>query len=162
MRRAIGITLEGDRWDGDGGRQRQPLLQIVILRLAFFESQTPAVIVDDDRNMIGIGESGGAALEGRVVEIPFGRRGLPNEPVSSTQVIRSFSSATGMPPHSYLVGLRVERAKSALRSGLSPAAAALDVGFSDQSQLTRHFKRLTGVMPGRFTSMTDPRATRAG
>jgi AraC-like DNA-binding protein len=72
--------------------------------------------------------------------------------VSGTQVIRAFSSATGMPPHSYLVSLRVERAKAALRAGLSPAATALEVGFSDQSQLTRHFKRLTGVTPGRFAS----------
>jgi AraC-like DNA-binding protein len=72
--------------------------------------------------------------------------------VSETQVIRAFSAATGMPPHSYLVSLRVERAKRLLRAGTSPAATALDVGFSDQSQLTRHFKRLTGVTPGRFAA----------
>ena len=68
--------------------------------------------------------------------------------VSGTQVIRSFSAGTGMPPHSYLVSLRVERAKVLLRSGRSPAETALKVGFSDQSQLTRHFKRVTGVNPG--------------
>ena len=72
--------------------------------------------------------------------------------VSATQVIRAFSAATGMPPHSYLVSLRVERAKGLLRAGSSPAATALNVGFSDQSQLTRHFKRLTGVTPGRFAA----------
>jgi AraC-like DNA-binding protein len=72
--------------------------------------------------------------------------------VSDTQVIRAFSAETGMPPHSYLVSLRVERAKALLRAGTSPAAAALRVGFSDQSQLTRHFKRLTGVTPGRFAA----------
>jgi AraC-like DNA-binding protein len=72
--------------------------------------------------------------------------------VSSTQVIRSFSAATGMPPHAYLVSLRVERAKAALRGGASLAATAFEVGFSDQSQLTRHFKRLTGVTPGRFAA----------
>jgi AraC-like DNA-binding protein len=80
--------------------------------------------------------------------------------VSATQVIRAFSTATGMPPHSYLVSLRVERAKAALRAGLSPAAAALDVGFSDQSQLTRHFKRLTGVTPGRFASEVVPQGNK--
>ena len=72
--------------------------------------------------------------------------------VSGTQVIRAFSAATGMPPHSYLVSLRVERAKALLRVGTGLAEAALEVGFSDQSQFTRHFKRLTGVTPGRFAA----------
>ena len=80
--------------------------------------------------------------------------------VSGTQVIRAFSYATGMPPHSYLVSLRVERAKAALSAGISPAATALDVGFSDQSQLTRHFKRLTGVTPGRFAAEMSPQRKR--
>jgi AraC-like DNA-binding protein len=75
--------------------------------------------------------------------------------VSNTQVIRAFSAGTGMPPHSYLVSLRVERAKAVLRTGTRPAEAAL-VGFSDQSQLTRHFKRLTGVTPGRFAAEVSP------
>jgi AraC-like DNA-binding protein len=77
--------------------------------------------------------------------------------VSNTQVIRAFSAATGMPPHSYLVSLRVERAKAALRRGSSPAQAAYLAGFSDQSQLTRHFKRLTGVTPGRYAAEASPR-----
>ena len=76
--------------------------------------------------------------------------------VSETQVIRAFSAATGMPPHSYLVSLRVERAKKLLRAGTSPAATALEVGFSDQSQLTRHFKHVTGVTPGRFAAQMSP------
>jgi AraC-like DNA-binding protein len=75
--------------------------------------------------------------------------------VSGTHVIRAFSAATGMPPHAYLVSLRVERAKALLRTGSRPAEAALEAGFSDQSQLTRHFKRLTGVTPGRFAAQTS-------
>jgi AraC-like DNA-binding protein len=76
--------------------------------------------------------------------------------VSDTQVIRAFSAATGMPPHSYLVSLRVERAKAALRAGSSPAMAAYTAGFSDQSQMNRHFKRLTGTTPGRFAAEVSP------
>jgi AraC-like DNA-binding protein len=76
--------------------------------------------------------------------------------VSGTQVIRAFSAETGMPPHSYLVSLRVERAKALLRSGIGLAEAALDAGFSDQSQFTRHFKRLTGATPGRFAAEMSP------
>jgi AraC-like DNA-binding protein len=81
--------------------------------------------------------------------------------VSSTQVIRAFSAGTGMPPHSYLISLRVERAKALLRAGAGLAEAALDVGFSDQSQFTRHFKRLTGVTPGRFAAEVSPRKPRS-
>ena len=77
--------------------------------------------------------------------------------VSGTHVIRTFSAATGMPPHAYLVSLRVERAKALLREGHSPTEAALETGFYDQSQLTRHFKRVTGVTPARFAAqMSSP------
>ncbi|MBB4261346.1 AraC family transcriptional regulator [Bradyrhizobium sp. CIR3A] len=80
--------------------------------------------------------------------------------VSNTQVIRAFSAATGMPPHAYLVSLRVERAKVLLRAGHRLAETALQVGFADQSQFTRHFKRLTGATPGRFAVEVSPRKVR--
>jgi AraC-like DNA-binding protein len=70
--------------------------------------------------------------------------------VSTTHVVRSFTRAIGMPPHAYLIGLRVERAKSAIRLGHSLADAALASGFGDQSQLTRHFGAVTGMTPGSY------------
>jgi AraC-like DNA-binding protein len=70
--------------------------------------------------------------------------------VSTTHVVRSFTRAIGMPPHAYLIGLRVERAKSAIRLGHSLADAALVSGFGDQSQLTRHFRSVTGMTPGYY------------
>ena len=47
---------------------------------------------------------------------------------------------------------RVERAKQLLqgRGDLSLAEVAACAGFSDQSQFSRHFKRLVGVTPGQF------------
>jgi AraC-like DNA-binding protein len=47
---------------------------------------------------------------------------------------------------------RVDRAKQLLQCGgdLSLAELAAHAGFSDQSQLTRHFKRIVGVTPGQF------------
>ena len=75
--------------------------------------------------------------------------------VSETQVIRSFSAAEGLPPHAYLVALRVERAKRLIRDGLSLADVADQAGFSDQSHMSRHFKRLTSVTPGQFAKATD-------
>jgi len=64
---------------------------------------------------------------------------------------RQFKAATGLPPHQFVIMRRVERAKLLLQgSDLSLAEVALRAGFSDQSQFSRHFKRLVGVTPGRF------------
>jgi AraC family transcriptional regulator len=65
---------------------------------------------------------------------------------------RQFKAATGLPPHQFLITRRVERAQQILRGrgGLSLAEVAIGVGFSDQSQLCFHFKRIVGVTPGQF------------
>jgi AraC family transcriptional regulator len=65
---------------------------------------------------------------------------------------RQFKAATGLPPHQYVLARRVERAKQLLQTGgdLSLAEVAAYAGFSDQSQFSRHFKRLVGVTPGQF------------
>jgi AraC family transcriptional regulator len=65
---------------------------------------------------------------------------------------RQFKAATGLPPHQYVILRRVERAKQLLQAGtdLSLAELSLRVGFSDQSQFSRHFKRLVSVTPGQF------------
>jgi AraC family transcriptional regulator len=65
---------------------------------------------------------------------------------------RQFKTATGLPPHQFLITRRVERAQQILRGrgSLNLAEVAIGVGFSDQSQLCFHFKRIVGVTPGRF------------
>jgi AraC family transcriptional regulator len=65
---------------------------------------------------------------------------------------RQFKAATGLPPHRYVIGHRVERAKRLLQGGdeLSLGQVAAHAGFSDQSHFSRHFKRLVGVTPGQF------------
>jgi AraC family transcriptional regulator len=65
---------------------------------------------------------------------------------------RQFKAATGLPPYQYVIMRRVERAKHLLQGGgdLSLAEVAANAGFSDQSQFSRHFKRLVGVTPGQF------------
>ena len=65
---------------------------------------------------------------------------------------RQFKAATGLPPHQYVIVRRVERARELLHVGtdLSLAEVAAHAGFLDQSQFSRHFKRLVGVTPGQF------------
>jgi AraC family transcriptional regulator len=65
---------------------------------------------------------------------------------------RQFKTATGLPPHQYVILRRVERAKQLLQAetGLSLAEVALRAGFSDQSMFCLHFKLLVGVTPRQF------------
>lgn len=65
-------------------------------------------------------------------------------------LIRAFRKETGTTPHSYLVNRRTLAARQLLRTGTSPADAALAVGFFDQSHLTRAFKARHGVTPGAY------------
>lgn len=71
---------------------------------------------------------------------------------------RAFKDAVGYAPHQYLIRQRVERAKQMLLVGRrSPAEVAGEVGFCDQSHLTRHFKRVTGTTPSQFMRITSGR-----
>jgi AraC family transcriptional regulator len=72
--------------------------------------------------------------------------------LSPDHFARQFKAATGLPPHQFLITRRVERAQQLLRGRecVSLAEVAIGVGFSDQSQLCFHFKRIVGVTPGQF------------
>ena len=63
---------------------------------------------------------------------------------------RAFRAQIGMPPHAYLTNLRVLRAKALLKQGLRASDVAPRVGLYDQSQLTRHFRRIVGTTPARY------------
>ncbi|MBD1811972.1 AraC family transcriptional regulator [Microcoleus vaginatus DQ-U2] len=61
---------------------------------------------------------------------------------------RAFKQSVGISPHQYVIQQRVERAKQLLLQGkMSLAEIAIACGFTHQSHLNRHFKRLTGVTP---------------
>jgi AraC-like DNA-binding protein len=63
-------------------------------------------------------------------------------------LVRAFAREWGVTPHAYLVQARVNRAAAMLRQGVSPATAAAESGFADQSHLNRHFLRHFGISPG--------------
>ncbi|MFC7909813.1 AraC family transcriptional regulator [Streptomyces nigra] len=65
-------------------------------------------------------------------------------------LLRAFRDTYGMPPHTWLTDARVRRARRMLDAGVSPAEAALAVGFTDQPHLNRHFSRIVGVPPGAY------------
>jgi AraC-like DNA-binding protein len=72
--------------------------------------------------------------------------------VSQFRLLRSFKRHYGYPPHAYGLHVRVERARQMLRRGFTVAQAAAANDFTDQSHLTRHFRRIWGVTPGVYAS----------
>ncbi|AKA01467.1 AraC family transcriptional regulator [Streptomyces noursei ZPM] len=76
-----------------------------------------------------------------------------------THLVRAFGAAFGIPPHQYVMARRVEHARRLLLDGRPPTTVATEAGFYDQSHLTRHFKRILGVTPGRYAR---PERTRDG
>lgn len=66
---------------------------------------------------------------------------------------RTFRKATGTGPHRYLVQARVETVRTLLLAGdQSLAAIADETGFSDQSHMSKVFKKFTGISPKAYRS----------
>ena len=69
--------------------------------------------------------------------------------LSVRHFVRAFRRSAGMPPHRWLLKLRIERAKELLRTRASSLAdVATFCGFADQSHFTRVFTTIVGVTPG--------------
>lgn len=66
------------------------------------------------------------------------------------RLVRAFRQEVGLPPYEYLTYLRVARARELLQREARVAQVAQDVGFYDESQLHRHFRRIVGTTPGAY------------
>jgi len=55
-----------------------------------------------------------------------------------------------LPPHRYVTGRRIDRARALLLDRVPPAEVAATVGFYDQAHLTRHFRATLGVTPAAY------------
>lgn len=78
--------------------------------------------------------------------------------MSAFQLIRVFQRVLGVTPYAYLVQLRVNRARDLLHQGIGVSEVAYSCGFSDQSHLTRVFKKTIGVPPGVYRRSVRERA----
>jgi len=70
--------------------------------------------------------------------------------LSVFHLAHSFRKGTGFSPLAYRNQCRVSEARRLLLAGAPIAGVAADVGFADQSHLTRQFQRIFGVSPGRY------------
>jgi AraC family transcriptional regulator len=69
--------------------------------------------------------------------------------LSRSHFTRAFKQCTGITPHRWLIGRRVETAKELLlQSELSLAEIALRCGFADQSHFNKVFHGFVGASPG--------------
>ncbi len=71
--------------------------------------------------------------------------------LSRFHFLRAFRSTFGQPPHRYLIRSRIERAKILLLDRrTSVAEVTARVGFTDQAQFARAFRKATGSTPSQF------------
>ncbi|MEO0645218.1 MAG: AraC family transcriptional regulator [Cyanobacteria bacterium J06650_10] len=66
------------------------------------------------------------------------------------RLLRAFRQQIGLPPHAYLNHVRIQQAKKLLLAGWMITDTALETGFTDQSHLHRHFKKMVGITPGQY------------
>lgn len=64
--------------------------------------------------------------------------------------VRQFKRLFGLPPHQWLLQLRVIEARKQLFGGTHPAQAAVAAGFCDQSHLIRQWRSVYAVPPSRL------------
>jgi len=68
--------------------------------------------------------------------------------LSTSHFTRAFKLTFGRPPHSHIISERIVRAQALMLStDRSLGQIAFAVGMSDQSHLSRQFRRLTGETP---------------
>ena len=79
MGRTVGVALEGDRGHGDDRGFGEPILQLGALGFALGQAQTPAVVVDDDVDVIRVLKRRRAAIKGGIVKAPLRRSRAPNQ-----------------------------------------------------------------------------------
>jgi AraC-like DNA-binding protein len=72
--------------------------------------------------------------------------------LSPFHFIRVFRNHVGIPPHAYLIQIRVREAKGLLRKGWRITDTAYKTGFTDQSHFSKCFKRTMGFTPGQYSN----------
>jgi AraC-like DNA-binding protein len=73
--------------------------------------------------------------------------------LSRYAVARHFRACLGTSPYRYLIMRRLDRVRSLIRHGVPLVDAAVSCGFADQSHMTRHFKKVYGMSPGRWAAL---------
>lgn len=65
-------------------------------------------------------------------------------------IIRLFKTNLNITPHSYLLNIKINKAKEFLKDGYSIVDTALECGFSDQSHFHRNFLKIVATTPKEY------------
>ena len=122
------------------------ILVLERLRQHLDRAVAPAPQVRDDRLADRLRE----LLDDRLVEGVSLEATATELGAHPSHLVRAFTRRHGLPPHRYLTGRRVDRARRLLLAGMPPADVVAAVGFYDQAHLTRHFRRLLGTTPAAY------------
>lgn len=76
---------------------------------------------------------------------------------------KRFTSELGIPPLGYLQFLKMERAKTLLRQGMSVRQAGVEIGMPDPYHFSKQFKHIVGMSPTSYLKHvgTDEKPARA-
>lgn len=70
-----------------------------------------------------------------------------------------FKDQVGMSPNSYLIFVRIEKAKEMLAMNRRPKEVALSIGFNDPLYFSKVFKRKTGMAPSEYINSIQSKET---
>lgn len=76
--------------------------------------------------------------------------------LSRAHLARQFANTFGLPPHQYLVQLRLDQAKRALASGASVTEVCHDIGFESLGTFSSSFRKRVGLSPREYQQVTRP------
>lgn len=82
--------------------------------------------------------------------------------LSKSTLLRAFTRQKGITPYRYLENIRIGNAKKLLEQGASPAEAAIQTGFADQSHFTNYFSSFIGLTPGVYRDIFTVQNTNGG
>lgn len=119
------------------------LLHLLISRHAEFTLTPPQSTKEADKvnrvaDLIHAQFADPLSLDGLALEVNL----------SAWALLRLFKKQTGISPYLLQARLRIQAAKQSLRSGMPMAETAVSCGFSDQSHMTKQFRRWMGITPG--------------
>jgi AraC-like DNA-binding protein len=81
--------------------------------------------------------------------------------MSPYHFVRSFGSLVGVPPHRYLIAVRLREAVRQILDGANVTGACYAVGFSTPSHFTAAFRQRFGVVPSALLRGRNPALIRA-
>jgi AraC-like DNA-binding protein len=164
--RRIGRAVDHPGWEDDALRQELHLLHGAMNHPGDeFEAESRLALVTQrlsahleglperaERSDPGLATRLQDLLDANIVEGVSLARAADLLGAHPTHLVRAFRREVGIPPHRYLTGRRLDRARHLLLAGNRPSDVAVEVGFHDQAHLTRHFKRMLGVTPGAYVA----------